>query len=268
MTPAEVVFFCLLPSCGPQLRWLLFAKSNGDLSLIHARGPNRGPAHRGFTSWRAGHRGRAQPAGRRLCRAAETSTRGGRSATAASRMVAQSLPFTAPPCGTARVELPDAAGCSLARQSPRGGDEHPARGQRAKDARDGRGGCSLDPIATFFHDAPPGIVSEALARGERRQSDTPFQQPWPLRAWPDVPTRFLLCREDRFFPAAFMRRVVKERLGFAPDEMDGGHLPALSRRKELVERLEAYREELPPGNAVPERSRALTRARAHGVRWT
>ncbi len=54
-------------------------------------------------------------------------------------------------------------------------------------------------------------------------------------------TRCLLCRDDRFFPAAFMRRVVGERLGIVADEMDGGHLPALSRPKELAERLEAYR---------------------------
>jgi hypothetical protein len=35
--------------------------------------------------------------------------------------------------------------------------------------------------------------------------------------------------------------VVVERLGIVPDEMDGGHLPALSRPKELASRLEAYR---------------------------
>jgi len=52
----------------------------------------------------------------------------------------------------------------------------------------------------------------------------------------------LLCREDRFFPAEFMRRVVKERLGIIPDEMESGHLPALSHPTELVERLERYRE--------------------------
>jgi hypothetical protein len=56
-----------------------------------------------------------------------------------------------------------------------------------------------------------------------------------------VPTRFLLCRDDRFFPAEFMRRVVRERLGITPDEMDGGHLPALAHPQELVERLEVYR---------------------------
>jgi hypothetical protein len=32
-------------------------------------------------------------------------------------------------------------------------------------------------------------------------------------------------------------------LGIAPDEMDGGHLPALARPAELVERLERYRTE-------------------------
>ena len=73
----------------------------------------------------------------------------------------------------------------------------------------------------------------------RDQSGTPFEKPWPLAAWPDVPTRFLLCRDDRFFPAEFQRRVVRERLGITPDEMDGGHLPALSRPQELAERLDA-----------------------------
>lgn len=99
----------------------------------------------------------------------------------------------------------------------------------------------FDAKTIFFHDVPPDVTAEAFRRGEKAQSGTPFKKPWPLPKWPDVPTRFLLCREDRFFPAEFQRRVVKERLGFTPDEMDAGHLPALSRPQELVERLEAYR---------------------------
>lgn len=99
----------------------------------------------------------------------------------------------------------------------------------------------FDAKAIFFHDVPPDVTAEAFRRGEKKQSGTPFQKPWPLKQWPDVPTRFLLCRQDRFFPAEFQRRVAKERLGITPDEMDGGHLPALSRPQELVERLEAYR---------------------------
>jgi hypothetical protein len=41
-----------------------------------------------------------------------------------------------------------------------------------------------------------------------------------------------------------MRRVVKDRLGITPDEIEGGHLPALARPRELVARLEQYRLEL------------------------
>jgi len=65
-------------------------------------------------------------------------------------------------------------------------------------------------------------------------------EPLPLEKWPDVPTRVLLCRDDRLFPAPFLRRVAHERLGITPDEIEGGHTPALSRPKELAERLEAY----------------------------
>ena len=98
-------------------------------------------------------------------------------------------------------------------------------------------------IATFLHDVPPKLAAEALARG-RNQSTTPMHEPWPLDAWPDVPTRYLLCRDDRFFPAQWTRRMVQQRLGITPDEIDSGHTPALSRPKELADRLDAYASEL------------------------
>jgi pimeloyl-ACP methyl ester carboxylesterase len=113
--------------------------------------------------------------------------------------------------------------------------------QRAQSEREGRRpDRAFDVIETFFHDVPPDVTAEAMARGERAQSGTPLEKPWPLPAWPDVPTKFLLCRDDRFFPAEFQRRVVRERLGLTPDEMDGGHLPALAHPHELVRRLVAY----------------------------
>jgi pimeloyl-ACP methyl ester carboxylesterase len=112
--------------------------------------------------------------------------------------------------------------------------------RRAQAARDGRVlGEGFDPVAEFLHDVPADVVAESVHH-VRGQSGTPFEQPWPLAAWPDVPTRFLLCRDDRFFPADFQRRVVRERLGITPDEMDGGHLPALSRPQELARRLHDY----------------------------
>lgn len=96
-----------------------------------------------------------------------------------------------------------------------------------------------DDIAWFYQDVPRELASEALRRS-RRQSEARMGEPSPLAAWPHVHTRVLLCRDDRLFPAAFVRRVAQERLGTTPDEIDGGHTPALSRPAELVERLEAY----------------------------
>ena len=91
----------------------------------------------------------------------------------------------------------------------------------------------------FYHDVPPDLA--AIARGKSRaQSDTPGRDPWPLSAWPDVPTRFILCTQDRFFPPEFMGQVVADRLGVVPDEIASGHCPALSRPRDLAAMLARY----------------------------
>jgi pimeloyl-ACP methyl ester carboxylesterase len=96
-----------------------------------------------------------------------------------------------------------------------------------------------DTIALFYQDVPAGLASEALSRA-RVQAEGRLGEPSPLAKWPDVPTRVLLCREDRLLPASFVRRVARERLGVTADEIDGGHTPALSRPRELATRLVAY----------------------------
>jgi pimeloyl-ACP methyl ester carboxylesterase len=103
-----------------------------------------------------------------------------------------------------------------------------------------RHGETLDVVATFLHDVPPELAAEAIAR-ERGIARPPMVEPWPLDAWPDVPTRYLLCRDDRCAPAEWLRGVVRKRLGITPDEIDGGHCVMLSRPRELADRLEAYR---------------------------
>ncbi|MFE0106633.1 alpha/beta fold hydrolase [Streptomyces sp. NPDC059009] len=104
-----------------------------------------------------------------------------------------------------------------------------------------------DPNA-LLRGLPDALAAEVDTRW-RPQSGTPMEQPWPLLAWPAVPTRFLLCRDDAFFPAAFLRKAVEERLPLSSSEigeMDGGgHFPMLVRPRELAGRLEAYRRELP-----------------------
>jgi hypothetical protein len=97
-----------------------------------------------------------------------------------------------------------------------------------------------DDAAVYFHDVPPEVHAEALTRGEPEQSWTPMTQAWPLRAWPDVPTRVLIGSDDRLFPAEFQRRIVRERLGTDAEEVEGGHLVALSRPAELVKRIVSF----------------------------
>jgi pimeloyl-ACP methyl ester carboxylesterase len=91
----------------------------------------------------------------------------------------------------------------------------------------------------FFHDVSPDLTVEAKKR-ERAQSDARMNEPSPLRAWPDVPTKVLLGRDDRLFPPDYLRRVSKARLDVTPDEIDSGHCVALSRPKELADQLVAY----------------------------
>jgi pimeloyl-ACP methyl ester carboxylesterase len=98
-----------------------------------------------------------------------------------------------------------------------------------------------DDTSVYFHDVSPQVRAEAFRRGDPAQSWTPMTQPWPLKSWPDVPTRVLVGRDDRLFPADFQRRIARERLTIPADEIDGGHLVALSRPAELVERIETYR---------------------------
>ena len=107
-----------------------------------------------------------------------------------------------------------------------------------------------DPAVLYFHDVPPDVKAEAFQRGEPRQSMTPMKQPWPLPGWPTVPTRVLAGRDDRLFPAAFQRRIARERLGLAVDEIEGGHLVALSRPAELADRLESLRAQKTAARAV------------------
>jgi dienelactone hydrolase len=102
--------------------------------------------------------------------------------------------------------------------------------------RDGGMTGSDDPFVAFYHDVPRALAEEALSK-ERPESNTAYHTPWPLDAWPDVPTRVVVCAEDRFFPAEFMRRVVAERLAVTADEIAAGHCVALSRPIELADML-------------------------------
>jgi pimeloyl-ACP methyl ester carboxylesterase len=96
---------------------------------------------------------------------------------------------------------------------------------------------AADDRVLYFHDVAEDVVAETFARGEPQQTMTPMHQPWPLDAWPDIPTSVLAGRDDRLFPLAFQRRVARERLGLEAEEIPGGHLAPVSRPRELADRL-------------------------------
>jgi pimeloyl-ACP methyl ester carboxylesterase len=115
----------------------------------------------------------------------------------------------------------------------------PAPGERF-DAWWGNSGyeqSGLDDV--FYHDVPAPLVAGAKQH-IREEKARALSDPWPLEAWPETPTRYLLCRDDRLFTPSFARRHARERLGIDADEMDGGHYIALARPQELAERLDGY----------------------------
>ncbi|TFV87443.1 alpha/beta hydrolase [Blastococcus sp. CT_GayMR16] len=159
-------------------------------------------------------------------------------------LVAQSMGgLTAPlVCGRLPLELLVLVNAMIPLPGETGGAWWAATGQGAAQAahweQEGLAG-EPEEDTVFFHDVPADVVADAQQQ-PFAQSTRPFEDPWPLAAWPDVPTRVLVARDDRLFPAEFQRRLAAERLGITPDEMPGGHLVALSRPVELADRLEGY----------------------------
>ena len=158
-------------------------------------------------------------------------------------LVAQSMGGLSAPLACDRLDVTELVLVNAMIPAPgeTGGDWWTATGQeqarREFDVREGRApDAPFDPRVMFFHDVPAAVTEEAMAT-DPGQSGTPFGEPWPLAAWPDVPTRALSGEQDRLFPVDFQIRVARQRLGRTPETMPGGHLLALSRPADLAARL-------------------------------
>lgn len=114
----------------------------------------------------------------------------------------------------------------------------------AQAARDGGLTGNDDPLVAFYHDVPRALAEEAMGRERAHPSEASMAAPWPLTAWPSVPTKVIVCTEDRFFPDAFLRELARDRLGVVADEIRAGHCVALSRPDELAAMLVEYSAEV------------------------
>jgi hypothetical protein len=81
-------------------------------------------------------------------------------------------------------------------------------------------------------------VDESLARSAWERltpnATTGFTETCPIDRWPDVPSSYVLCTEDRIIGPAWSRRVSETRLGAPAIELPGSHSPMLSRPSHLA----------------------------------
>jgi len=103
-------------------------------------------------------------------------------------------------------------------------------------ARAGGYPAEVDLDTYFLHDVPADVV--ATGEGHNRpEAEIAFTQPCAIKRWPDVPTRVLAGRDERFFPLEFQRQVARDRLGMDLEAVPGGHLAALAHPAELTDQL-------------------------------
>jgi pimeloyl-ACP methyl ester carboxylesterase len=107
---------------------------------------------------------------------------------------------------------------------------------RVAAARAGGYPAEFNLASYFLHDVPADVAAAGEAHSFP-EADIAFGQPCAIETWPDVPTRVLAGRDDRFFPLEFQRRTAQDRLGLDADMVPGGHLVALSYPGDLADRL-------------------------------
>lgn len=93
--------------------------------------------------------------------------------------------------------------------------------------------AEFDLAVYFLHDVPPDVAA-AGEQYQRPEADAAFESVCDFGAWPAIPIRAVAGADDRFFPAAFQRKVARERLGIELDVLPGGHLIALSQPAALA----------------------------------
>jgi pimeloyl-ACP methyl ester carboxylesterase len=91
-------------------------------------------------------------------------------------------------------------------------------------------------IAAMYSDCTPEDAEWAWSK-LRPQSRAAQNERCPLDRLPDLPTSYVICRDDRMVSAEWARNAARARLGIAPIEIEGGHSPFLTRPRELADLL-------------------------------
>jgi pimeloyl-ACP methyl ester carboxylesterase len=86
----------------------------------------------------------------------------------------------------------------------------------------------------LFHDCSEEATRWALGTLSLMYARQAILETCPLQVWPDIPSAYIVCAEDRTIRPEWSRRVAKERLGVSAIELPGGHCPFVSRPRELA----------------------------------
>lgn len=90
-----------------------------------------------------------------------------------------------------------------------------------------------------FHDCPEDRLQWALSIPVYFVPERAMMELCPLESWPEVPSSYVVCAEDRTLSPSWQRYAARERLEIEPVEVAGGHCPQVCRPGELADALEA-----------------------------
>lgn len=103
---------------------------------------------------------------------------------------------------------------------------------------DGRDVWPPEAAEALYFDCDPAVAA-AAARRLRPQAWPALREPCPLTAYPELPTAYILAREDNVIDPVWSRRAARELLRVDAVELYGGHAPFLSRPGALADVLDA-----------------------------
>ena len=91
----------------------------------------------------------------------------------------------------------------------------------------------------LFHDCPSEVAQWALSTLRLMFAKGALIEKCPLQKWPDVPSSYISCIEDRALNPDWWENAARERLEIEPIQIRAGHAPHVSRPVELASILES-----------------------------
>ncbi len=86
----------------------------------------------------------------------------------------------------------------------------------------------------LFHDCPPGVLPWALPTLRMMFAKGAIIEDCPLAEWPQAPSTYISCTQDRALRSSWWELAARERLGIDPIRIETGHAPHVSRPAELA----------------------------------